>query len=115
MNTEKFARTLSSLLRPLALVLGGFAALITGACNDSDDDLPLFGRLDCQNYCERAKDCNDNTNVDNCVDNCIENMGDCQADEQQDALDQLNMCSDVACNDFTGCSIDAGLTCYFGL
>lgn len=115
MNTEKAPRTLSFYLRPLLLVLAGSTAMMAGACGDTEDDLPLFGKLDCQNYCERKKDCNDNTNLDNCVNNCIDSMSDCQADEQQNALDQLDSCSDMACNDFTGCAIDAGLTCYFGL
>jgi hypothetical protein len=91
------------------LVLAGATAVVAGACND-EDNLTYFGELDCKHYCERKKDC-----VDNCIDNCIDNMSDCQADEQQDALDQFDACQDVACNDFTGCAIDAGLTCYFGL
>lgn len=115
MKTEKTSRSFAYFLRPLVLVLGGATALMAGACNESEDDLPLFGKLDCQNYCDRKKDCNDNTDVDNCVDNCIDSMSDCQADEQQEALDQLASCEDVACNEFNGCSIDAGLTCYFGL
>lgn len=115
MQTETTSRTFAFYLRPLVLVVAGATAMLAGACNDSEDDLSYFGKLDCQNYCERKKDCSDNTNVDNCVDNCVDNMSNCQADEQDEALDQLASCQDVACNDFTGCAIDAGLTCYFGL
>jgi len=115
MKTQKKSRSLALCLRPLVFVLCGAGAMLAGACNEPGDDLPPFGRLDCENYCDRAKDCNDNTDVDKCVDKCVKNMGNCQADEQQDALDQLDACHDVACNDFAGCAINAGLTCYFGL
>lgn len=114
MKTTKSPRNLAFYLRPLVLVIAGASAMAVGACQE-EGNLSYFGELDCKNYCDRKKDCNDNTDVDKCVDNCIDRMSNCQADEQQEALDQLASCQEVACNEFTGCSIDAGLTCYFGL
>jgi hypothetical protein len=114
MKTQKTARNLALYLRPLILLVAGATAMLTGACRN-DGELSFAGEMDCRNYCEHRKDCNDNTDVDNCIDNCIDRMSNCQADEQQQALDQLAGCQDVACNDFVGCAIEAGATCYFGL
>ncbi|MFV8752928.1 hypothetical protein ACNOYE_20475 [Nannocystaceae bacterium ST9] len=101
--------------RSLALAFVGISAMLVGACNDSGDDLPLSGKLDCKHYCERANDCDDNVDVDKCVDRCIDRMSDCQADEQQEALDKIDACHDVACSDFPGCAIDSSFTCYLGI
>ena len=103
--------------RPLVLALGAVMGIAIGACQrDSDDDaLGLSGEETCRDYCERARECDKELIEKDCVDDCIDAMSDCQADEQQQALDELEACTEESCDDVLGCSIDAGATCYFGL
>lgn len=114
-NDTRIPASVHSWIRACALVLTGLSAAFVGACAESEEDLPLFGELDCENYCERAKTCNDGVDVDSCTQDCVDFMSDCQADEQDEALDEIDMCSNASCDDFAGCSIDAGATCIFGL
>jgi hypothetical protein len=97
------------------LAIGGLAGVLFGACKDDGDDLGVFGEQDCKQYCDRVVDCDGNKDRQDCIDNCIDRMGNCQADEQDAALDQLQDCSNATCDNIVGCTIDAGATCYFGL
>lgn len=85
-----------------------------GACD------PEFGAVDpvertCSDYCEKRATCDDETNLDTCVSDCVEQAGNCQADEQEQALDELETCTEESCDDIGLCTIGASLECYFGI
>ena len=101
--------------RPLLLILGLGLGLALGACTDLDGTGDLRTQISCENYCEQAKECNDNVDAQDCIDRCLGSVDDCMADEQEQALDQLDDCATESCNDFAGCTIEAGAQCYFGL
>lgn len=84
------------------------------ACSDDPAD-DLWVELDCEDYCERANECDADTDVAECENDCLSALANCQADEREAAQEQLEQCADVACDDLLGCSIDAGAQCYFGL
>jgi hypothetical protein len=42
------------------------------------------------------------------VNTCLNRVADCMADERDAALDQFGICASESCDDFTGCTIDAG-------
>lgn len=69
----------------------------------------------CQDYCDQAKVCDANVAADKCVSDCKDKLGDCMVDEQSQAVDDLKSCAARACDEFTGCTIGAGLQCTFGL
>jgi hypothetical protein len=99
------------------LLLGGSLGLVAGACRDDDEQGVINPEVeqDCLGYCDRAVECNDDKDEQECIDKCIERMNNCQADEQSQALAQLEVCANESCDDFLGCTIDVGTTCYFGL
>ncbi|MBC8067494.1 MAG: hypothetical protein IAG13_04100, partial [Deltaproteobacteria bacterium] len=72
-------------------------------------------RATCNDYCDKAKECDDNVDEDDCQSRCESDMEDCQSDEQEEALDDLDDCAQDSCNEFLGCTIGAGLQCTFGL
>lgn len=69
----------------------------------------------CQDYCDQAKVCDAKLAVEKCVTDCKDRLGDCKADEQTRAVDDLRLCTDKVCGEFPGCTIGAGLKCTFGL
>lgn len=69
----------------------------------------------CRDYCKQATACDDSVDVDDCRDDCEATMGDCQADEQENALDDLDNCATDSCSEFGACTIGAGLQCTFGI
>lgn len=69
----------------------------------------------CQDYCDQAKVCDADVAVDKCISDCKDQLGNCMVDEQSQAVDDLKLCADKACDEFTGCTIGAGLQCTFGL
>lgn len=71
--------------------------------------------LTCADYCQKAADCDDEVDVDECKDDCKDAMEDCMDDEQEEALDDLDACAEDSCDDFLGCTIGAGLECTFGI
>jgi len=94
------------------LVLG--AVFTQGvACDESINDVE--NRIDCAQYCDQAAECDSDVDVDECRDTCREQLDNCMVDELDEAQDQLDECSDVSCDDFTSCTIEAGAQCYFGL
>lgn len=116
--TTKRIQPVNNFLRALLLVCAAAGGLVAGACADEDDEngaTSVRAEMSCQDYCDRAKLCDDETNIDNCIDKCLDRIDDCMADEQEAALDQIDVCSTESCDDFTGCTINAGAQCYFGL
>ena len=69
----------------------------------------------CRDYCDKAKECDDDLDEEDCRNRCESDMDDCQADEQESALDDLDECAEDSCDEFLGCTIGAGLQCTFGL
>lgn len=107
-------------LRPLFIGLAAVAGLALSGCPDDDpgyDDepVPLEVQTACNAYCARAVECNDDRDEQDCKTSCYDAMGACMADEQAEALSQLEACAQESCNDFIKCSIQAGATCVFGL
>lgn len=98
----------------LALILGAAAG-----CKDDDPNggpaTPTEIQTVCQDYCDRSKLCDDEVNVSDCVVKCKDRLGACMADEQGQAVDELRVCSDESCDDFTGCTIGAGIQCILGI
>ena len=83
------------------------------AVDDGDNAADI--QSTCEDYCAKAHTCDDSKTVEQCVADCKADLGDCMADEQSQVLDDLDACADKACNDFTGCTIGAGLQCTFGI
>lgn len=117
MTNQPRNSTYASLKLVCMLALAGLTGIMFGACrdDDGDDGVDFFAEQDCRDYCERAVECDDDRNEEDCVESCIDRMGSCQADEQEAALEQLQDCADESCDDFLACTIDVGATCYFGL
>lgn len=88
--------------------------LLVGAGLGCTGTGPIRIDATCQDYCEKAHECSDDVDVDDCVSDCKDQIGDCMADEQEQALDDLDGCAGDSCNEFLGCTIGAGLTCTFG-
>lgn len=91
----------------------GFVVAVSG-CSDLDGTNDLRISLSCNNYCERAKECDDSVDVAECEANCEDAANDCMADEQEMALDELDNCASESCDDFGTCTVGAGLECAFG-
>jgi hypothetical protein len=103
------ART--TLLTVLGLVIGLGVGQLT-ACGEQSDDPRAI--TTCRSYCVRSNEC-DETNMAECEENCRQIVGDCMDDEVDPALDRLTSCSNEACNEFTECTVSAGLDCIFGI
>lgn len=103
-----FSKPLQAMFIPLAM---GFA--IGAACEDGTG--PLRTATTCAAYCNQAKDCDEDIDLDECKEDCENAIDDCMDDEQEQALDDLDECSDEACSAFAACTIGAGLQCTFGL
>ncbi|MEZ4451756.1 MAG: hypothetical protein R3B09_19995 [Nannocystaceae bacterium] len=102
------------------LVVGLFVGGSLGmACNDEDDGdddpTPVNVRVACGNYCDQRAECNDEFDVDDCETRCKDAMRDCQADEQDQAVEDLNGCAQESCDDVVTCAIGAGSQCFFGI
>ena len=95
----------------LGLFLGLGAAQLVACGSQSDDPRAI---TTCRDFCERSNQC-DETSMDECQENCRQIVDGCMDDEVDGALDQLAACSSEACNEFTECTLDAGIDCIFGL
>jgi hypothetical protein len=107
-------RTLATLL----IALFGAAALASGLACEEDDGLGVSSiRIAdaCEDYCGRKSECDDETDVGDCISSCEDSLDDCMADEQDDAVGDVEGCAEESCDDFTGCTIGAGLECAFGI
>lgn len=97
------------------LALAGLAVAQSAvACADEPGDT-LSAKIDCYKYCKHAKSCNGDLNQKECENDCKDSLNECKADEVDEAQDRLDECAAESCDDFTGCTIDAGAQCYFGL
>lgn len=94
-------------------LLAGFTFALSG-CEDLDGTGDLRVELSCNNYCQKAKDCDDEVDMAECEANCESAVNDCMADEQEQALDDLDDCAQDSCDDFGACTVAAGLECAFG-
>jgi hypothetical protein len=97
--------------RPFLIALAAVAGIATGACREDNGDEyePPQKVVDaCGDYCARANDCNDETDVDKCQADCVDAMTDCMVDELDAALTKLNQCANESCDDFIGCSVCSG-------
>ena len=99
-------------------------AIALGACRvdvDEDGDVDVEPvpvdpvERTCTNYCDHRAECNDDVDVDACIDDCQEAAGNCQADEQEQALEELDACAEQSCDDVGECTVSASLECYLGL
>jgi hypothetical protein len=88
------------------------AIVFVGACNGDADDL-LDGP--CQQYCERRNECDSDVEVEPCRQDCVDAAQDCQSDEKEQALDDIEACSEEDCNEIAQCTIGASLQCYLGI
>lgn len=110
-----------SLQLPIKPMLLGLLVGLSYACAEDDDGGLFDGVSDlrisnaCEDYCDQARTCSDDVDVDECRANCEDNMHDCMADEQKQAVEDVEDCSAEACNEFLGCTIGAGLQCSFGI
>lgn len=84
------------------------------ACSDEPDE-DIWTELDCNRFCARANECNEDLDADDCEDQCLSSLANCQSDERAAAQNQIDECADAACDDLVGCTVDAGVRCYFGL
>ena len=83
--------------------------VVAGACSPTGD---LRVANTCEDYCNRAIDCNDNLDYEDCVRDCQDSVDDCDNDaDAEEALDQLDSCVTVSCNDFAGCTVEAYVEC----
>jgi hypothetical protein len=106
--------TRPTLIRPLVAFALGLVLAQPVGCSDSNDSDARIASA-CHDYCETARMCNDEIDMDNCQANCEDGMNDCMHDELPQALDDLENCAAESCDDFLGCSIGAGLQCTFGI
>lgn len=108
-------------LRPLLISFAAVAGLTVGACTDDAegdyDDGPVSMEVQtaCDTYCAKSLECEPDRDEQDCRDGCYDAMSSCAADQQNQALTQLEMCAQETCDDFLGCTISAGAECFFGL
>lgn len=95
--------------------LFGAIALVAACGGDKVDDLDDAFDGPCQQWCEKRNECDPDVDIDECRQECLDNSGDCQADEREQALDDLEQCAENECDELTACSIGAGLQCQFGI
>lgn len=69
----------------------------------------------CADYCAQLAMCDDETDVEACEADCADAAGNCQADEQEQALDELEVCAAESCDDILVCTVGASLECYLGI
>jgi len=88
-------------------------ALLSPAVGCSVDEIKT--EIDCFSYCRQAAECDGDVDRDACEQDCEDTLNDCMADEKEAAQDQLDECSESSCDEFTGCTIEAGAQCFFGI
>jgi hypothetical protein len=99
---------LAKLIRPAALLFAAAVGLTLGACGHSQYRIDKV----CKRYCDRARDCNDNTNWDDCYESCVDTAEECDSDNDiEAALDILEDCTAGSCNQIGACTIDAWIEC----
>jgi hypothetical protein len=103
MSMSRKSVQLASLL--LAAVFGA----TLGACGPHSEH--RINKV-CKRYCQRAVDCNDAIDYEDCIDDCVNTAGDCESDgDVEVALDILEDCTADSCNQVVTCTLEAWLEC----
>ena len=98
-----------------ALVIGGLAGITCAHQTDRSESVPLKVTSACGDYCDRRAECDDEVEAAKRRNRCVDVMTDCQADEQNRALNDLTGCAKESCDDVGTCAIGAGSHCFLGL
>lgn len=106
--------TTKTIAQWLLATAGMVLAASSIACSDEPIE-DLQTRIDCSRYCAQAENCNGDVKRSECEDDCKDQLDDCQDDEVDEVQDKLDECAQETCDDFTGCTIEAGAQCYFGI
>lgn len=102
------------ILKPLLVVAGLLLVQQSVACKeDSINDFQT--ELNCSDYCRQAEVCNGDVSRAECENDCEETLSECRANELDVVQERLDECAEESCDDFTGCTIDVGAQCYFGI
>jgi hypothetical protein len=112
----KFRPSLASLLA-LGLALG---VLGTTSCEEDGevfDDAPLTAeqRGSCEDYCNEASACDDETDLAECNSSCVDALESCFESNVDEAAAELQACIDEdECLDVVQCSFQVSGECFFG-
>lgn len=87
--------------------------LSLGGCEAEVEDLQT--RIDCFGYCSNVASCDEDVDEEECREECRDQLDNCMADEVDEVQEQLDECSEAACEDIAACTINAGAQCYLGL
>lgn len=98
--------------RNLGFVLSGLlmGALVGVACEDDTPATDDIGRA-CTNHCERWAECDDDVDFDGCLANCFNAINECPIEEVDEAIAELDDCTDESCEDLAQCSVDPASRC----
>jgi hypothetical protein len=108
----------------LSPLIGGLLALGlagTQACADNDgeiDDRPITTeeRDACSGFCNEARSCDDEVDIDECASRCLDSLDLCFESQVDDATAELRECtSGDECSDVVACGFEVGSECFFGL
>jgi hypothetical protein len=92
-----------------SLLIAGMFGVTLGACGPHSQH--RINKV-CKRYCQRAFDCNDNTNYDECLDDCVTEANDCESESDVEAaLDILEDCVADSCNQVATCTAESWLEC----
>lgn len=92
-----------------SLLLAAVFGITLGACGPHSQH--RINKV-CKRYCQRAYDCNDATNYDNCIDDCVTEANGCESeDDVEVALDILEDCVADSCNQVAACTLEAWVEC----
>ena len=104
-----------TLVALVTLMVGAIAGLTCAHNTDKSASVPLKVHSSCDEYCDRRAECDDDVNAAKCRERCVDVMANCQADEQNRALNDLTGCTRQTCDVVDTCAIGAGSTCIFGI
>lgn len=92
------------------LLLAVSLLLTTAACTEEQEI-----ELTCIDYCSQAAECDGDVDEDNCKRECMDNVSDCDEDNREAVIDDLQSCAEETCDDFGGCTVGAAVECAFGI
>ena len=99
----------TKIVRSFGVVAAAAIGFMLGACGPASEH--RMNKV-CKRYCDRAVDCNDNIDWDDCVDDCVNQAMDCDSDNDVEAaLDILDECAGESCNNVGACTTDAWIEC----
>jgi hypothetical protein len=99
---------LAKFIRLAAFPIAATIGLTLGACGHSNYRIDKV----CKRYCDRARDCNSNTDWGDCYEACVDQFDECDSDKDvESALDILDDCRRGSCNELAACTLDAWLEC----